>query len=113
MRYDWRRAEFPQFELSNKPQVGFLAQEVEKLLPEAVTKDDQGYYAVNYSAVVPVLVEALKEQQQQIEKQQQQIARLEAEAATATGRAATAEAGLASFEQRLRALEGGGAQARR
>lgn len=48
------------------PQIGFVAQEVRNVLPELVTTDDKGYLSVEYSNVVPVLVEAIKDQQAQI-----------------------------------------------
>jgi hypothetical protein len=41
-------------------QIGFIAQEVEKILPELVTTDANGYKSVAYANVVPVLVEAVK-----------------------------------------------------
>jgi len=47
--------------------VGFIAQELERVLPEAVTKDEKGYYRVAYSEVAPLLVEAIKEQQREID----------------------------------------------
>ena len=60
----------------NKPnnQVGFIAQEVEKVLPEVVknvetlNKENETHKAVDYAAVVPLLVEAIKEQQKQIDE---------------------------------------------
>ncbi len=48
------------------PQIGFVAQEVEKVLPELVRKDHDGFRGVNYSAVVPILVEALKQEHRQM-----------------------------------------------
>ncbi len=48
-------------------QIGFIAQELEKVLPELVAKDAEGYLSINYIGLIPVLVEALKEQQTQIE----------------------------------------------
>jgi|GEM_PF-2752603 len=42
-------------------QVGLLAQEVERLYPELVTTGADGYKAVNYAQLTPVLLEALKE----------------------------------------------------
>ena len=46
--------------------VGVIAQEIESILPEAVTTRDSGYKAVNYEKIVPLLIEAIKEQQKQI-----------------------------------------------
>ena len=42
-------------------QVGFLAQEVEQVLPEAVKTMNDGYKAVDYSRLTALLVEAVKE----------------------------------------------------
>lgn len=46
---------------------GYLAQELQAVFPELVSQDTAGYYAVNYVALIPVIVEALKSQQQEIE----------------------------------------------
>ena len=48
--------------------VGVLAQEVEKVLPEVVATRDNGYKAVKYEKIVPLLIEAIKEQQKQIDE---------------------------------------------
>jgi len=54
-----------------KDQLGFLAQDVDKVLPEVVVYDDStDIYAIEYSRIIPVLVEAIKEQQLQIEELQ-------------------------------------------
>ena len=53
--------------------VGVIAQEVEKVLPEVVATRDSGYKAVKYEKMMPLLIEAIKEQQEQIEKLKQQI----------------------------------------
>lgn len=50
---------------------GFLAQELETVLPQAVSKNEFGEYHVNYAAVLPLTVQALKEQQEMISQQQQ------------------------------------------
>ena len=54
-------------------QIGLIAQELQKVYPELVIKGLDGYLAVNYTNLTAVLVEAIKEQQQQINGQQQQI----------------------------------------
>ena len=43
------------------------------VFPEAVMLKADGYYAVNYDEIIPVLVEGIKEQQSIIEKQIKQI----------------------------------------
>jgi hypothetical protein len=48
--------------------VGVIAQEIEAILPEAVTTRDSGYKAVNYEKIVPLLIEAIKDQQKQIDE---------------------------------------------
>ena len=45
----------------NRPAVGIMAQEVEQVFPEMVTTGVDGYKRVNYDALVPVLIEAVKE----------------------------------------------------
>ncbi len=47
--------------------VGVIAQEVEKVLPEVVTTRENGYKAVRYEKLVPLLIEAIKEQQAEID----------------------------------------------
>lgn len=47
-------------------QYGFLAQDVSKIVPEAVGYDANGGYGMNYLAIIPVLTEAIKEQQTSI-----------------------------------------------
>src|SRR5688572_19654234 len=71
--YNWKKKEFPQLDFGDERQIGFSAQEVEKLFPEIVMTDTNGYKSVDYGRLTPVLVEAIKEQQQQIDAQQQQI----------------------------------------
>jgi len=104
VRYEWNALGVRHGGTAGAGQVGLLAQEVEKIYPELVSTDAEGYKAVNYAQLTPVLIEALKEQQQQIEA-------LKARAATAEARAtATTEA----FEARLRQLEAAGSgQARK
>ena len=50
-----------------KDQYGFSAQAVQKILPELVVTGADGYLAVRYNALIPMLVQAMQEQQAQIE----------------------------------------------
>jgi hypothetical protein len=52
---------------NQEPSIGLLAQEVEKVFPELVSGKD-GSKTVDYGKLVPVLIEAIKEQQREIEK---------------------------------------------
>lgn len=61
--YDWRVDDFQEKNFSNQRQIGFVAQEIEAQFPELVQTDQDGYKAVDYARLTPVLVEALKEQQ--------------------------------------------------
>ena len=49
-------------------QSGVIAQEVEKVLPEVVHTDDEGIKTVAYGNMVGLLIEAIKEQQTQIDE---------------------------------------------
>jgi hypothetical protein len=48
-------------------EVGVIAQEVEEVIPDVVSTNDQGIKSVKYGNLVGVLIEAIKEQQQRIE----------------------------------------------
>jgi hypothetical protein len=48
---------------------GLIAQEAEKIIPEIVSEvDESGYLQVDYKMLVPYLIEAIKEQQKQIDE---------------------------------------------
>ena len=72
-RFEFRNDEFKDYQFAKGPQYGFIAQELEKEFPEIVKTEGDGYKSVNYNGMIPVLLEAVKEQQKQIEDQQKQI----------------------------------------
>ena len=57
-------------------QIGFIAQEVEKVLPEVVSTDEKGIKSVAYSKMVAVLTGAIQEQQAMIEEMKAEIEEL-------------------------------------
>jgi hypothetical protein len=62
VRYRWK-------EYNDLLNLGFIAQEVESIVPEAVRYDEvNDIYSMEYTAIIPVLVEAMKEQQETIEE---------------------------------------------
>jgi hypothetical protein len=58
-----------------QPQLGFIAQEVERVAPEAVTKPKtpDGVYSMRNDALVPILVEAVKAQQAEIDALKKEV----------------------------------------
>jgi hypothetical protein len=77
--YYWKVDEYPDKHFPEGEQVGFIAQEIEKVYPQVVLTDKDGYKSVDYSKLTPVLVEAIKEQQKIIEELQKVIQQLQEE----------------------------------
>jgi hypothetical protein len=91
VEYDWIDGieEDYGFYPDSKHEVGVIAQEIEKVLPEAVITapfngaykqrkgEDPNFLTVKYDRIVPLLIEAIKEQQQTISSLQERIDKLE------------------------------------
>jgi FtsZ-binding cell division protein ZapB len=60
-------------EAVNQTDIGLIAQDVEKVLPQIVSQTEDGYKAIAYQSLTAVLIEAIKEQQGQMTTQQQQF----------------------------------------
>ena len=78
VEYEMKTTEFAKNNFQKGRQIGLIAQNVEKVIPEAVNELD-GYKGVDYAKLVPLLVESIKEQQKQIEelkKQNEEILKL-------------------------------------
>jgi hypothetical protein len=59
-----------------KKQVGFIAQEVQKTLPDIVMKGQDGLLGIKVDSIIPYLVKAMQEQQKEIEELKQEISKL-------------------------------------
>jgi hypothetical protein len=62
--------------------IGLIAQEVYNIIPEAVNKpenEDKELWSISYDKLIPVLINAVKEQQQQIESYKSQLQSLQEE----------------------------------
>jgi len=60
-------------DVNGDSQIGFIAQDVEKIFPEFVVTDRDGYKSVAYGQISAVIVEAIKEQQEEIDELKQII----------------------------------------
>jgi len=47
---------------------GVIAQEVQKIIPEVVSEDNNGYLSVNYNGIIGYLIEAVKELKAEVEE---------------------------------------------
>lgn len=66
-------------DMGNVRQIGVIAQEVEKIFPELVITSPDGYKAVGYDRLGPILIEAIKEQQVEIDSLKSQVTDLKNE----------------------------------
>ncbi len=76
--YNWKQDEFPERNFGYETEIGVIAQELEKIYPELVSTDSDGYKSVQYSHLVPVLIEAIKEQQLHISSLNNDVAEITA-----------------------------------
>jgi hypothetical protein len=65
--YNWSSEFQKKTGVDNGRHIGFIAQEIREVLPELVIEDENKQLGVNYTELIPVLVEAIKEQQNQID----------------------------------------------
>jgi len=67
VRFDWKK--------DGKHDIGLIAEEVGEVIPEVVAYEENGLDAksVDYARLVSVLIEALKEQQKQIDELKQTV----------------------------------------
>ncbi|HLV30476.1 MAG TPA: tail fiber domain-containing protein, partial [Chitinispirillaceae bacterium] len=71
--FNWKHSDFPDRHFPQGRQIGVIAQEVEKILPEVIRTDKDGYKSVAYDKLSAILIEAVKEQQKIIENQNEEI----------------------------------------
>lgn len=64
-------------EKSKVDQIGFIAQDMQKIFPELVTQDKSGTLGIKYIEIIPILVKAYQEQQAELESLKARVAKLE------------------------------------
>lgn len=75
--YYWKTEDFPGQNFSTDKQIGLIAQEVEKVYPELVKTDDLGYKSMDYMSLTAILLEGVKQQQEQIENLQAKVSEID------------------------------------
>ena len=76
VRFKYRWDEFKKYSFSKGFHIGFIAQEVEKLFPEVVQENLDGYKGVNYSALSSVLVDSIQTQDSQLKELEEETLKL-------------------------------------
>ncbi|KAJ1444250.1 hypothetical protein M885DRAFT_553436 [Pelagophyceae sp. CCMP2097] len=97
VRFSWRPDAAGAGQRASPRDVGFIAQEVEAVLPELVFSRGDGFKAVAYQGVIPVLVEAFREQLAAAEVLRAKVARQEAAAGDLLATVKWQEAALAGL----------------
>jgi len=68
--FDWKESDSM---LDIKEDIGFIAQDVQKVIPELVRENSNGLLSMRHQGIAPILLEAIKEQQKQIDDLKLQI----------------------------------------
>ncbi|HKK20037.1 MAG TPA: tail fiber domain-containing protein, partial [candidate division Zixibacteria bacterium] len=79
VKYHWRQKEYPERHFTSGEQIGLIAQEVKEILPQVVSQGSDGMYSLDYAHLTPVLISAVKKQQQEITSLKDRLAKLEAQ----------------------------------
>ena len=70
--FDWK----PEYEIVHGysgGDVGVIAQEIQKVLPEAIRTNETGYLSVRYEKIIPLLIEAIKDLKKEIDELKQTV----------------------------------------
>lgn len=89
VEYNWKTDAYPNKGFDGFKHSGFIAQELAEVLPNSVIIDNIGDYAVDYNSIIPVLTQAIQQQQQLINELQDKVKALENNKATSTNALST------------------------
>jgi predicted RNase H-like nuclease (RuvC/YqgF family) len=81
--------------------IGVVAQEIQKVIPEAVSENSKGYLLVNNDPIIWAMLNAIKEQQRQIQAQGEQIKQQQKQIHLARKRVEEQESATAVLRQQL------------
>ncbi len=75
--FNWKQDQYPNHRFSDREQIGLIAQEVEEVLPQVVSEDNNGYYNIDYTKIAPLLIEAIKELKAENDELKKRIEKIE------------------------------------
>jgi hypothetical protein len=84
--FNWKTHEYENKGFAEGEHFGVIAQEAEEILPQVVRESSAGEKAVAYAEIIPLLIEAIKTQQREIESLRSEIAELKRIEAFGKGR---------------------------
>jgi hypothetical protein len=103
--FDWDRTNPRTQSFNNQHQVGFIAQEVEKVLPEVVNKGEDSYRSVEYGKMVAVAIAAIKELYHQVTGHDTRLKELELRNAKLEAENKAKAKEMAELKRRMDTLE--------
>jgi hypothetical protein len=68
--FDWKKSDSL---LDIKQDIGFIAQDVKKVIPELVRENEDGMLSMRHQGIAPILLEAIKELKAEVEELKKQI----------------------------------------
>lgn len=77
--YAFKTDEFKDRNFSEGRHLGLIAQDLEKVFPELIWTSETGYKAVYYEGLIPVIIEAFKEKEEENQQQKEEIADMKEE----------------------------------
>ena len=75
--YDWRAEDYPQYHFGSSKAFGLVAQDVEKVFPEMVSVDKDGFKNVNYSELPYLMLQAIRDLKAENDSLRERVQQLE------------------------------------
>jgi hypothetical protein len=80
VEFEWKTDEFADRNFADGVQIGLIAQEVESVIPEVVSTDDEGYKSIDYARLAPINSAAIQELKAEIDALKEALCEIKPEA---------------------------------
>ncbi len=67
------KEDHPDYNFDSNLHYGLMAQDIEKIYPNLVAKDENGYLSLNYTELIPILISSIQEQNERISKLEEEL----------------------------------------